>query len=201
MSIQKLSYRYAFLLLLLIQLLFFHPILLRGHVIYHHSNYEPLMGTPAPADPYKSNPKFGDQSAVYIPEIQQHLYKTRHSWISTWNPTVQLGRPTFQLSGFSRAFPLTNLLALITQNPFRIYTILTIITMSLTGIFLFLFLKTLELSPLACLTAATGLSSSIYAAYWMTFIMFLSTLCWACGLLWLATDSALTNFSLSDRNL
>ncbi|MDJ0702264.1 MAG: hypothetical protein QNJ46_03200 [Leptolyngbyaceae cyanobacterium MO_188.B28] len=146
------------------------------------------MGTPVTTNSYQSNPKFADQSTVYIPEIQQHLHNTRHSWISTWNPAVQLGRPTFQLSGFSRAFPLTNLLTLITQSPFRVYTVLTIAIMSFTGIFFFLFLKTMELSPLACLTAATGLSLSIFAAYWMTFVMFLSAICWACGLLWQVTE-------------
>ncbi|MBE7386064.1 MAG: hypothetical protein F6J95_032340 [Leptolyngbya sp. SIO1E4] len=146
------------------------------------------MGTPIPSDPYPNNPKFSDQSAVYIPEIQQHLHKIRHRWISTWNPAVQLGRPTFQLSGLGLAFPLTHLLSLVSRNPFQIYTVLTVVTLSLTGIFFFLFLKVLGLSPLACLTAATGLSLSISNAYWVTFVMFLSTLCWACGLLWLATE-------------
>ena len=187
MSLQKLSYRYALSFLLLIQILFFSPFWLSNNVVYHHSNYQQLTGLPDTTDTYKNNPKFADQSTVYIPEINQHLKKSRHNWVSTWNPSVQLGRPTFQLSGFSPAFPLTHLLMRFTQNPFRIYTLLTLATISLTGIFFFLFLKELELSPLACLTSATGLSLSVFAGYWMTFVMFLSTFCWACGLLWLIT--------------
>ena len=101
MSIQKLSYRYALSFLLLIQILFFSPFWLSNNVVYHHSNYQQLTGLPDTTDTYKNNPKFADQSTVYIPEINQHLKKSRHNWVSTWNPSVQLGRPTFQLSGFS----------------------------------------------------------------------------------------------------
>ena len=184
----RLSYKRAFLLLLLIHAVFFSPVLLQGQIIYHHSNFQQVTGQTDFGDRYRSNPKFSDQSSVYIPEIYQLIRQEQTNWLSTWNPHIQLGRPSYHLSGFSRAFILTNFLSLLMDNPFRIYTILVTVTVTLTGVFFFCFLNALARSPLACLTASTGLSLGIFMAYWSTFVMFLSPLCWACGLLWLTTE-------------
>lgn len=184
----RLTYRNTFLLLLLIHFLYFSPILLKGNVVFHHSNYKQVTGHVDTSDSYLSNPKFSDQSSVYIPEIQQLLSNRRSQWLPTWNPHVQLGRPSYHISGFSRAYLLTHLLTSLIHDPFRLYTYLVIVTVTLTGIFFFLFLKALSRSPLACLTASVGLSLGAFMSYWSTFVMFLSSICWTCGLLWLTTE-------------
>ncbi|MBD1878311.1 hypothetical protein [Coleofasciculus sp. FACHB-T130] len=183
------KYKQSFILLIFVQLLYFTPVFLKGEVIFpHNNNYEVVGSNLIVENTYISNRKFSDQSSVYIPEINQHLNGNHHSWLSTWNPYVELGRPTFQLSGFSRAYLITNMLSIFTKNPFILYTALTVITVCLTGIFLFLFLKALDLHPLACSIAAIGLSLGIFVSYWLTFIMFISTICWSVCLLWLNTE-------------
>ena len=173
--------------LVLLQIIFFSQALFKGYVIIPHPNDYETTGVLSNDNSYLSNRKFNDHSSVYIPEINQHLNGNPYHWISTWNPYVELGRPTFQLSGFSKAYVITRLLSFIIKNPFVLYTALTIITVSLTGIFFFLFLKSLDLSPVACFVAAVGLSMGIFFSYWLTFVMFLSTVCWSVCLLWLTT--------------
>lgn len=68
-----------------------------------------------------------------------------------------------------------------------LYTALIVFTLFLTGVFLFLFLKTLGLHPLACSVAAIGLSTGVFVSYWLTFIMFIAPICWSLCLLWLIT--------------
>lgn len=181
------NYRHSFICLILIHLMFFNQVLFRGEVIFPHANDFEMTGLPAKPDRYVANRKFSDQSSAYIPEIHQHLNGRAYHWISTWNPSVQLGRPTFQLGAFGKAYPITHILSGLTKNPFRLYAILTVLTILLTGIFFFLYLVALQLSPIACLVASLGLSLGIYVSYWLTFIMFISTLCWSAGLLWLTT--------------
>ncbi|MBW4520949.1 MAG: hypothetical protein KME16_14755 [Scytolyngbya sp. HA4215-MV1] len=181
------NYRHCLIGLILTHLIFFNQVLVRGEVIFPHANDAEVTGLTATPDHYLANRKFSDQSSVYIPEINHHLNGKSHQWLSTWNPAVQLGRPTFQLSALGKAYPITHLLAWFTQNPFRLYTTLTILTVFLTSIFFFLYLKALQLSPLACLVPSLGLSLGIYVSYWLTFIMFVSTLCWSAGLLWFMT--------------
>lgn len=182
------SYRRAFILLLLIQLVFFAPVFIQNKVIFPHNNDIELSGLPSRSDNYLSNRKFSDQSSAYIPEINQHLNGNAYHWLSTWNPCVQLGRPTHQLSGLSKVYLPTHLLSFLTQNPFKLYTFLTVLTVCLTGVFFFLFLKALQLSPIACLVSSLGLSLGIYTIYWLTFVMFVSTICWTVCLLWLVTE-------------
>ena len=184
----RLSYQRAFLILLLLHIIFFSPVLFQGSVIYHHSNFQAVTGQLDTIDPYRSHPKFSDQSSVYIPEIAQLLNKQTKNWLSTWNPYVQLGRPLYHISGFSRAFLLTHILSFGIQNPFRLYTALVVITVALTGAFFFSYLKTLSRSPIACLVASSGLSLGTYMTYWSSFVMFLAPICWGCGLLWITTE-------------
>ncbi|MBD1837180.1 hypothetical protein [Coleofasciculus sp. FACHB-501] len=183
------KYKQSFIFLIFVQFLYFAPVFLKGEVIFPHSNnYEVIGSNLIVENNYISNRKFSDQSSVYIPEINQHLNGNYHNWLSTWNPYVELGRPTFQLSGFSRAYLITNMLSIFTKNPFILYTALTVITVCLTGIFLFLFLKALDLHPLACSIAAIGLSLGIFVSYWLTFTLFISPICWSVCLLWLNTE-------------
>lgn len=182
------SYRWATTWLILIQVLFFSPHLLQGYVIYPHSNDYEAIGISSIDTTYLTNRRFSDQSSVYIPEIHHHLNSKHRHWLASWIPQTQLGRPASHLTAFSKAYIPTHLLALISNNAFRVYTLLTVGTLMLTGIFFFLFLRSLSLLPIACLIAAAGLSMGIYVSYWSTFIMFTSTLCWSVCLLWLITD-------------
>jgi hypothetical protein len=182
------SYARAFLLLVILQTIYFCPMLVRRAVIFPHNNGLEVSGLAVEDKTGISNRKFSDQSSQFIPEINQHLNGHHRAWLSTWNPHVQLGRPTFQLSGFGKAYLLTHLLSVFINNPFVLYTCLTILTVYLTGIFCFLFLKALEMHPLACFSIAAGLSLGTFSAYWLTFVMFLATLCWTLALLWLLTE-------------
>ncbi len=180
------SYKNAFIFLIVVQISYFSLVIFKGYVIYPHNNGAELLAT-AGNDEFVSNRKFSDESSQYIPIINQHLNGNHRSWISTWDPHVQLGYQTVQTSGFSKSYLITHLLSFFTSNPFRLYTMLTAITVLLTGIFFFLFLKSLDLNPVACVVAAIGLSTGIFFSYWLTFAMFLSVRCWTICLLWLIT--------------
>jgi hypothetical protein len=178
------NYRHAFLFMLIVQFFYFIPVFLKGEVIFAHNNaYE--LGVQVGDDKYISNRKFSDQSNTFIPEINHHLNGNHRSWLSTWNPYVQMGRPTWQFCAFGKGWLLTHLLTFLTGNPFILYTFLTVLTVVLTGVFFFLFLKTIGLHPLACSSAAIGLSLGTLISYWLTFVMFPSLFCWTACLLWL----------------
>ena len=135
-----------------------------------------------------SNRKFSDESSVFIPELANNLSANHKAWLNTWNPHVELGRPAFQVSGLSRAYALTNLLSTLTSDPFVLYTLLVLLTVGLTSCFGLLFLRTLGLHPAACAVGALGLGFSTMMMYWLTFVMFLSAICWSVCLLWLITE-------------
>jgi hypothetical protein len=78
------NHKQSFISLILVQLLYFAPVVFKGEVIFAHSNdYEVLGINRTVADDYLFNRKFSDQSSVYIPEINQHLNGKHHSWLST----------------------------------------------------------------------------------------------------------------------
>lgn len=181
------TYTRAFLFFVAIHGFFVLSLLWRAAVIFPHPN-DLELGTLSPETGAISNRKFSDQSSVFIPEIHHHLQGNHRGWLSTWNPHVELGRPTFQLAGFGKAAPLTHLFSFFIEDPFILYTTLTVLTLFLNGVFCFLFLRALQLHPLACFSSALGLSFSTFPAYWCTFLLFLSTLCWTLALLWLITE-------------
>jgi len=182
------SYRVVFLLFLLTFSLVFSRVLFRGEVIFPHDNAFEAGCRHRRDDPFPSNRKFSDESNVFIPELANNLDKNRRGWLATWNPHVELGRPASQLSGLNRSYPLTNGLMLFITNPFALYTVLVLIAVGLTGIFLILFLRALGLIPVAALVAAIGLTLTTTVSYWTTFVMFLSPICWTVCLLWLLTE-------------
>ena len=175
-------YRKSLIFLIIVQTIFFIHVFIKGEVIFPHYN-DIELGICPENDERMSNRKFSDQSSVFIPEINQHLNGNHRAWISTWNPFVQLGRPTFQ--GFGKAYLISHILSFCTNDPFIFNTALTVITVFLTGIFFFFFLKTIGLHPLACSSAAIGLSLGAFVSYWLTFVVFISTICWTVCLLWL----------------
>ena len=94
-------YRKSLIFLIIVQTIFFIHVFIKGEVIFPHYN-DIELGICPENDERMSNRKFSDQSSVFIPEINQHLNGNHRAWISTWNPFVQLGRPTFQ--GFGKAY-------------------------------------------------------------------------------------------------
>jgi hypothetical protein len=184
----RMSFRFALLLLLGVFILNFSRILFYGEVIFPHSNAIESGVYDKQIDPHPSNRKFSDENSVFIPELANNLSSNRKAWFATWNPHVELGRVAFQLYGLGRACPLTNLLSCFTSNPFLLYTALVLLTVGLTGSFLLLFLRALGLPPLACAVSALGISFTTFVSYWLTFVMFLSAICWSICLLWLITE-------------
>jgi hypothetical protein len=181
------SYRFVFLLLMGMFVLYFSRILFLGEVIFPHNNAVEAGAVSEERDAYRSNRKFSDESSFFIPELTNNLSSNRKAWLNTWNPHVELGRPALH-GGLSRAFALTNLLSYFTSNPFVLYTALVLLTVGLTVGFLLLFLRSLGLHPAACGCAVLGLGFTTMISYWLCFVMFLSAICWPICLLWLITE-------------
>lgn len=180
------SHRDGLLLLFATQTLFFASILFHGEVIFPHDNSAEVGAPPvASAASAPMNRRFSDQSSVYIPEIHHQLHGNHAGWISTWNPHVEMGRPTMQISGFSRAFALTNVLSWVVTDAFWLYTWLAVSAVILSGLFGYLLLRSFCLHPAACLTGALGLSLGVFPAFWLTFAMYIWGFCWTLALLWL----------------
>jgi len=179
---------HAFALTLAICAVFFAPELLGDRVIFTRDN-RVQVGLERRADPYPSNPLFGDHSDAYIPEIAQHLSDSHHSWLATWTPQVELGRPLWHWFGFSKAWLPAHGLALLGGGPFEFYDRLAALTITLTACFLFLLLRVLELRPVACLAGALSLALGPYMLFWSTFVMFLGSACWTACLLWLIAEA------------
>ena len=182
------SYRSAFFVLFGVFVLHFSRILFYGEVIFPHDNSLEVGLSEEPNATRVSNRKFSDESSFFIPELANNLRSDRKGWLATWNPHVQLGRAAYQVSGLTRAYLITNALSRFTSDPFRLYTALVLFTIGLTGSFLLLFLRSLGLHPTAAVFSAVGLAFGTPTSYWLTFVMFLSAICWLTCLLWLVAE-------------
>jgi hypothetical protein len=136
------------------------------------------------------NHKFGDFENGYIPEISMHMHAARSSWLALWTGQNELGRPLYQISGFSPAYPPSWIIVRLTGDPWRFITVLSLWTCFMAGLFLMLFCREIGLSPLAGLVAGTSLAASPLFMYWLTFPMFPAVWCWASGALWAVTRLA-----------
>jgi len=173
----------------------FAPILLRGHVIVAHDNaletgaYRPpetitgLVEMDARAE-RRSNHKFADQTAVFLPEIHHHLRGNPSGWISTWNPHPELGRPTAQIAGAGPAYFVTHALSKLTDDALWLYTWQVVLAVALTALFGYLLCEALGLLPTASLCGATGLGLGVFTTYWFSFVLFTWTITWTLALLW-----------------
>ena len=154
-------------------------------VIYPHDNCLELHLAQgcrehgAPGREAIQNRKFSDESSVFVPELYWHLNGRQSSWLSLWNPAVELGRPVFQLSGIGEAWLVTRLVSLFSDNAFSVYSYLSVLAIVLTGIFSFLFLKDLRLGPPACFAGSAFLVLGVLMNYWATFALFNWGLCWS----------------------
>ena len=170
-------------LLVLTLLLLLGPLIVRGHVIFPHDNgVEVGMGGEPEG---KWNRKFNDQSSVYVPAIHQHLNGDHTGWISTWNPHPELGRPTFQLAGESKAFFLTHVLSWFTKDAFRLYTWQTILAIVASVVFGYLLLRELGLGAAPSMVGALGFGCGFFPMYWMTFMLFIWGIAWSLAIFWL----------------
>jgi hypothetical protein len=156
----------------------------RGALVYPHDNSLELAAPPLDAPDRLSNRLFSDLSSTMVPELAVHLRDDQSSWLATWNPHVELGRPMFQVNGLSKAFLPTHLLFFVSSDPFVVHTLL--VGLALVGIaaFGYGFCASQGLSPAACATAAITASLSIWLAFWSCFVMFLWGSCWMLALLW-----------------
>lgn len=133
------------------------------------------------------NRKLSDFSNGYIPEISEHLTGLRSGWLALWTNKNEMGRPLYQISGFSPAYLPTWVISRVTSNPWRLITIVSLGFCFLSGLFVMLFANEVGLHPLAGLLAAVSMATSPLLMYWLTFPMFLAVWCWAAGALWALT--------------
>jgi hypothetical protein len=170
-------------LLALSVLAFFGPMLVRGEVVYPHDNAREVGDIRAEDTGRRSNRRFSDLSSAYVPEIEQHLNGRSSGWISTWNPHVELGRPTWQVFSGTKAYWLTWLASLLTKDALRVYTWLTVAAVLLMAVFAYDLFRVLGLHQTACFAVALALALGIKVTYWHTFVMFAWGLCWTLALL------------------
>lgn len=193
------SYRGIFAVYCLLLLCVFSPVFF-GNVIAPHRQQMEVAATQSGIDQPIENRKFSDYSQAYIPEIINNLKGPGTSWLKLWSNTNELGRPTYHLSGFSPAYPLSWLLFQLTDNPWVFITLMTILTSFLAGMFIIIFCYESSLAPIAALVAGVSLATSPLFMYWLTFPMFSATWCWAagaiCGMKRLAKRSDLLGWSI-----
>ena len=157
------------------------PYWLRGCVIAPHRHFSELAIADQTGSKQIENRKFSDFTNGYIPEISKHLNGARTGWLTLWVAQNELGRPAYQISGFSPAYMPTWLISKGTDNPWKYITILSLGTCFLAGLFILLFARETGLSPLSGLIAGFGLAASPLFMYWLTFPMFPAVWCWSAG--------------------
>jgi hypothetical protein len=181
------NYKSAFFAYCFVFMALMSPFFL-GQVIAPHRQYRELGASVAGATAgHIENRKFGDFSNAYIPEIWAHMHAARSGWLALWSGQNELGRPLYQISGLSPAYPPSWVIARLTGDPWRFITVLSLWTCFMAGLFFLLFCREISLSPLAGLVAGTSLAASPLFMYWLTFPMFPAVWCWASGALWAVT--------------
>ncbi|MBW4710823.1 hypothetical protein KX928_23780 [Roseobacter sp. YSTF-M11] len=141
-------------------------------------------------DARRENRKFSDYTSAYIPEIQEHIMAPRSGWVALWTKQSELGRPLYQISGFSPVYLPSWVIFQITEDPRRMVTILSLSNTVLAGFFMMLFAREVSLRPIAGWAAGVTLAASPVFMYWLTFPMFSAVWCWAAGALWATTRLA-----------
>lgn len=182
----RITYRNALYTVLLFQLLFFLSYPLNGDVVFFNDNslesgnrsWTISEGTE------KNEP---DLATFIIPFLHHQLKSDSSSWLPTWDPHSELGKFLIHRQSMSRAFLITNLPALFTDNPFILHTLLSTLTVMLMSIFMFFFLKELNLHPVACAISALGISMANVTIWFLSQVSFNASTCWTICLLWLIT--------------
>ncbi|MFN0245006.1 MAG: hypothetical protein ACKVWV_19145 [Planctomycetota bacterium] len=162
-------------------LVFFAPMWVTGSVIHPHDNRLEVGMPPSEHAPHR---QLSDLSSVFVPDIHHQLHGDRSSWMSLWNPHVQLGRPSTHLSGLSPAFPLSRVLFLAFDDAAQAYTALVVATILLAAVFGYLLLAELGLHACACFAGASAFALGVFSTGWLTFAMFPAGICWTLAILW-----------------
>lgn len=174
------SPRLLFAVLALV-LAFFAPMWVAGAVIHPHDN---RLEVGLPPSERAAHRQLSDLSSVFVPDIHHQLHGDRSSWLSLWNPHVQLGRPSTHLSGLSPAFPLSRVLFLFFDDAAQAYTALVVATILLAAVFGYLLLAELGLHACACFAGASAFALGVFSTGWLTFAMFPAGICWTLAILW-----------------
>ena len=177
----------AFLLLLLALAAFLWAALAPGQAIFPHANDREL-GAPAPTTSGPgpaSSRKHSDASSQFVPELQHHLRDGRARGPSLWNPHVELGRPTAQVSAISPAFWPTRVLGWLSSDAFRVYTLLAALAIAGSSVFSMLLLRAEGVHPAAALAGALGIGLGVFTTYWATYALFVFGIAWTFAWLWL----------------
>ena len=144
-----------------------------------------FLGSQAPETSHApENAKFGDYVTYYIPDATVFLHGKRSSWIATWMPYNELGRPISHLLGLSPAYLPNWILSKLTADAFKYVSAIAVLAMFLAGMFAFLLARELELMPAAALVAALAIGLSPSLIYWATFPMFASAYGWTVAVLY-----------------
>jgi len=163
---------------------------MNGEVLSPHRQLSELALTDQTNNKQIENRKFSDFTNNYIPEIAEHLKGARSGWLTLWTNKNELGRPLYQISGFSPSYMPSWLLAQVLESPLQFITSLSFLTCFFTGLFIILYCSEVGLVPLAGLVAGTSLVASPFVMYWLTFPMFNALWCWSAGALWAVTRLA-----------
>jgi hypothetical protein len=149
------SYRVSLALYLLLSCFISFPYWLRGDVIAPHRQFVELAATDNTGAILLENRKFSDFTNQYIPEISEHLKSKRSSWLTLWAIQNELGRPLYQISGFSPAYLPSWIIAQLTDSPWLFITTLSLLTCFFADVFILLFCREIGLNPLAGLMAGS----------------------------------------------
>ncbi len=180
------SFRFALLLYGVIFLIGFWAVIVQGRVIIaDRQGIE--FGLSDPKGTHLENRKFNDDIKGYIPDAAVILNGKRSTWITTWNPYNELGRPVFHQSILSPTFLPTLPFTWIVKDPSRLVTAVALLASFLAGLFALLFAREFGLGPWPSLFAAITLGTGHTLIYWATFPMFASTYAWALALYWAMT--------------
>ena len=145
----------AFGILLACLALYFGPRLARGEILYPHTGaLEAGVGQEVSTG---LQWWYLDVALLYVPETAVHLDPNRSNWLATWTPHSGLGRPLFHV-GVGSAFVLARAVAYFTTDPFVHYTWMASLSVILSALFAFGFLRARSLHPAACLGAALAIS-------------------------------------------
>lgn len=161
--------------------LFLAPPLLRGEVIYPHDNRAEAGEELVPFTGLDW--AYQDVVALYVPEAAAHLAGDHDSWLATWNPHNELGRPLFQ-AYTGPCFILAHALSWLSRDPFVHYTWMAVLAVILTAVFAQGFLLQKQLHPLAAWAGAIGISVGPLYPAWGMLPLIQWGYCWAFGCLW-----------------